>query len=678
MKNSLNLDHTVNSITHLNKNMTVCGGNAAFFERINMDVAVCQQRDLQDLLPDDWWQHIYPLLQPAIEGHSGQACWQIQCHKQGTLSKMAFVSPYFSGDQQVAGITLSVVEQADQLSMQQQLAKILKDFENYKLAIDAHSIVAITDHRGIITHVNEKFCDISQYEYHELVGSTHKIINSGYHPRTFFKTMWKTIAQGQIWKGEICNRTKHGNLYWVDTTIVPLKDNNGLLKNYISIRTDITQLKSSEDHAKYMALYDELTGLPNRRYVKERLKQVIQASKDEQHHSAIMMMDLDNFKTVNDTLGHDYGDHLLKMVAKRVSKCVRETETTARLGGDELLIILSHLSEDEATAHQQAHSIAERISQVIYQPFVLENQVIQTSASIGIFVFKDDSIPQNALLKYADMALYQAKANGKNCICTFDPLMESQVVSRASLISDLRQALIRDEFELYYQAIVDQHKTIIGYEALLRWIHPVRGLILPGEFIEQVEKSDLIHHIGNRVLRMACQQLYQWSQHEHSAHWTVSVNISVQQFRQSDFEDNVMQIIRETEANPHRLRLELTESMFYRDMHSSIQKMKKLIEIGVRFSMDDFGTGYSSLNYLKLLPLDQLKIDRSFVKNIVDNPRDLAIVNTIIRLAHLLDLNIVAEGVETQEQLDCLKENQCFSFQGFLFGQPLPIKTLYD
>lgn len=676
MKNIFNLENTVNSVTYLNQDLTFRWGNLSFFESIGKKASEIQNIPILEIIPHDWCKYIQPLLAPALEGHASQISWQNPSLDTFISYKMVFVAPQYAIDQKIDGILISVFELTEQLSIHQQLERILKDFENYKLAIDAHSIVAITDNRGVITHVNEKFCDISQYEYYELVGTTHKIINSGFHPRSFFKQMWKTIAQGNIWKGEICNRTKQGKLYWVDTTIVPLKDNDGLLKNYISIRTDITQLKSSEDHAKYMALYDELTGLPNRRYVKERLKKVIELSKESQHHSAILMMDLDNFKTVNDTLGHDYGDNLLKMVANRVKKCVRETETIARLGGDELLIILSNLSENEEIAQVQAQAIAERISNSIYQPFNLENQIIQTSVSIGIFVFNDASIPQNELLKYADMALYQAKANGKNCICTFDPLMEQNVISRASLLSDLRQALIRDEFELYYQPIVDQHKKIIGYEALLRWIHPIRGLILPGEFIEQAEKSDLIHLIGNRVLTMACQQLYQWSQNPDSAHWTLSVNISVQQFRKSDFEENIIQIIQDSKANPYRLRLELTESMFYTDMQSSIEKMKKLIEIGVRFSMDDFGTGYSSLNYLKLLPLDQLKIDRSFVKNMVDNSRDIAIVNTIINLAHILDLNVVAEGVETEEQFICLTQNQCFTFQGYLFGRPLPINSI--
>ncbi|WP_338560659.1 putative bifunctional diguanylate cyclase/phosphodiesterase [Acinetobacter sp. KS-LM10] len=559
------------------------------------------------------------------------------------------------------------------MDTQLQLEKIVKDLENYKVAIDAHSIVAITDTRGVITHVNEKFCKISQYSFQELVGSTHKIINSGYHPRTFFSNMWRSIAQGEIWKGEICNRAKNGSLYWVDTTIVPLKDNNAVLQNYISIRTDITELKSSEDRLRYMALHDELTGLPNRRFMQEQMVHVIESGKEQGTHTALMMLDLDNFKNINDTLGHDNGDELLKMVATRLLECVTSKDTIVRLGGDEFLIILPNLSENEEQAHLTVMEIADRVRNRLNDYFILNAQKIHTSPSIGIFNFKNMELPKNELLKYADMALYQAKENGKNCICVFNPIMEQSVLAKAALLTDLRLALLRDEFQLYYQILVDQDKNILGYEALVRWVHPIHGLILPGKFIEEVEKTDLIHELGNKVLIMACRQLKEWSKDPNYADKSISVNISVEQFRKADFDQNVIRIIDEAGIDPRLLRLELTESMFYTDMQNSIEKMKKLIQQGLRFSMDDFGTGYSSLNYLKMLPLDQLKIDRSFVENIAGNPRDFAIVKTIIELALTLDLNVVAEGVETEEQFLLLKENGCNTFQGYYFGRPQAI-----
>lgn len=562
------------------------------------------------------------------------------------------------------------------MNTQIKLEKIIKDFENYKVATDAHSIVAITDTKGVITHVNEKFCQISQYSYHELVGSTHKIINSGYHPRSFFKSMWKSIANGEVWNGEICNQAKDGSLYWVDTTIVPLKDSQGILQNYISIRTDITRLKNSEDHARHMALHDELTGLPNRYFMRNRMQEMTVLSKVNNSHSSLMMLDLDNFKNINDTLGHDYGDQLLKLVASRIQICITEKISIVRLGGDEFLLMLSDLSSDEEEAYAQVMAIAQKVRNVFSLPFILKKQEIYTSSSIGVFIFKDINLPKNELLKYADMALYKAKESGRNCICVFDPQLEQIILAKTTLLSELRLALIRNELELYYQKIVDIDQKIIGYEALLRWHHPTQGLVFPGQFIEEVEKSDLIHEIGHHVLVLACKQLKEWEHNIETADWTISINISAQQFRQIDFDTKIINVVVESEINPKLLRLELTESMFYDDMHHAIEKMKKVMEKGLRFSMDDFGVGYSSLNYLKNLPLDQLKIDRSFVQDIVENPRDLAIIKTIVDLANILNLDVVVEGVETQQQFELLQHNGCKFFQGYYFGKPRPISLI--
>jgi diguanylate cyclase (GGDEF)-like protein/PAS domain S-box-containing protein len=551
-----------------------------------------------------------------------------------------------------------------------QYSKVVNDLENYQVAIDAHSIVAITDTQGVITHVNQKFCDISKYSRDELLGSTHKIINSGCHPRSFFKQMWSTIAQGDIWNGEICNRNKQGELYWVDTTIVPFKDRHGVLQQYIAIRTDITQLKQSEDHARYMALHDELTGLPNRRYMQDYIKQVIASNRSKGTYSAMIMLDLDNFKNINDTLGHSVGDNLLKMVAARLLLNTPQPNSIIRLGGDEFLVILSNLSMQYEEAHDAVLQVANKLKTELNKPYFLNEQSVHTTSSSGVFIFKDFNLSENAFLKYADMALYHAKGNGKNCIAVFDPLIEESIVSKAKLINDLRRALQHDEFELYYQRIVNDSQQIIGYEALIRWQHPEKGLVLPGHFMAEIEKSSMIHEVGKRVLSMACQQLKVWRDNPACAHWTISVNISVGQFRAKNFDQDVIQLVHSFGICPSRLRLELTESMFYTDMDSSIEKMHRLIEAGFNFSMDDFGTGYSSLNYLRMLPLRQLKIDRAFVEHITDNPRDLAIVKTIIALAAALELNVVAEGVETQAQFELLKDNGCTAFQGYYFGRP--------
>lgn len=545
---------------------------------------------------------------------------------------------------------------------------IFKDLENYKIAIDAHSIVAVTDKSGVITHVNEKFCAISKFSSQELIGSTHKIVNSGHHPRSFFVAMWRVISSGNIWNGEICNRNKYGELYWVDTTIVPVKDIHGVLKNYISVRTDITRLKKSEDHAHYMALHDELTGLSNRRFMKDYIKNVMADCVKRNKNAAVIMLDLDNFKIINDTLGHDCGDELLKLVAQRLSNYVSQPHAIIRLGGDEFLIILSDLSIVQQEAVDRAMQIAEEINAAINIPFYLDQQKIQTSVSSGIFIFQ--KIAQSELLKYADIALYHAKDRGKNCICLFDPIMEQKILANALLLNDLRNALVNDEFELYYQPIVNKAQSIIGYEALVRWQHPLKGLVLPNDFIGEIEKTDMIHKLGKKVISLACQQLKKWEKQPEKRQWTISINISVKQFKEPNFDEIVIKLVNQYQINPQLLRLELTESMFYEDMQMSVLKMKKLIKQGFSFSMDDFGTGYSSLNYLKLLPLSQLKIDRTFVKNMNDSIQDLAIVKTIIVLANILDLNVVAEGIETKEQFSLLKHSGCNAFQGYYFGRP--------
>lgn len=556
------------------------------------------------------------------------------------------------------------------MNTQLQLEKIQNDLNNYKVAIDTHSIVAITDPQGVITYVNQKFCHISQYSQAELLGRTHKIINSSYHPSSFFLDIWQTIARGDIWKGEICNRTKHGDLYWVDTTIVPLKDSHGVLKNYISIQTDITQLKKAENQARYLALYDELTGLPNRRFMQEQLMTMMQSRQLNRKYSALMILDLDNFKNINDTLGHACGDELLKMVAVRLKQCITAPNCVVRLGGDEFLILLPALSSVEQQAHEQALHMADQVRQNLNYAFIFQDRMLQTSASIGVYLFSNAELNSSEALKRTDMALYEAKISGKNCISVFDPSLEQRVLKQNYLLSDLRMALHRNEFQIYYQAITDQKQCVVGYESLLRWQHPKHGVIMPADFITLAEQNGLMHDIGQKVLTLACQQLKRWSHNIDSAAWTLSVNISVVQFQHPDFDTCIIQILKETGINPARLRLELTESLFYADLPLAIEKMQNLIRHGLRFSMDDFGTGYSSLNYLKMLPLDQLKIDRSFVEYITDRPRDLAIVRTIIDLAKILEMNVVVEGIESKAQFEVLKANGCDLFQGYFLGRP--------
>ncbi len=437
---------------------------------------------------------------------------------------------------------------------------------------------------------------------------------------------------------------------------------------------DITEWRDAQDKIKNLAFYDHLTGLPNRRLLADRLQQTLASSVRNKRGGAILFIDLDNFKTINDTLGHAYGDLLLQQVATRLTSCVREEDTVARIGGDEFVVMLEYLSADKPEAAMQTEYIGEKILAALSQPYHIASHECRTTGSIGITLFNDRRESTDELLKQADIAMYQAKKAGRNALRFFDAQMQEIVIARATLENELRWALENRQFQLYYQIQVDSFQQPIGAEALIRWNHPERGIVLPEQFIALAEETRLIVPIGQWVLATACAQLKAWEQEEPTRELVLAVNVSAREFRQADFVAQVQATIQFHAINPKRLKLELTESLLLENIEGTVAIMNALNEIGIRFSLDDFGTGYSSLQYLKRLPIDQIKIDQSFVHDLATESEDRAIVRTIIAMAKSLNVDVIAEGVETTGQLKMLLNKGCTHYQGFLFGIPVPIE----
>lgn len=624
-------------------------------------------------ISDLWHQHCAK----AFAGEKTEFYYEYNYADNVTVYREVIVVP----EKNLAGQTLSilclVVDASEKEHAKLKELSALRETEKLRKALDEHAIVAYTDIRGIITSVNDKFCQISQYSRQELIGNSHQLINSKYHPRSFFKDMWLSISTGKIWQGEICNKAKDGSLYWVNTTIMPFLNDRGKPEQYIAIRADITERKLAEQEALRLAYYDELTSLPNRRLLKEQLERSINNSEPNTANvHALLLIDLDNFKDVNDSLGHAMGDELLKQVAMRLQHSTYANQTIARLGGDEFVILIANLATSKQEASIKAGDQAEHIRVALSEPYTLENEIVSVTPSIGVTLLDSTASDAAEFLKQADIAMYQSKARGRNQVTFFDPQLQFALNQRNDILRELVHATDKQELILYYQPIYNQQKAIVGTEALIRWNNSQLGMVPPDQFIPVAEQANHILVIGNWVLHTACQQLQQWASDKQRAHWTIAVNISAKQLQQKDFVDIVTTALTQYQVPPQRLKLEITESMLQEDVDNTIAAMSKLREIGVRFSLDDFGTGYSSLSYLTKLPIDTLKIDRSFVDNMINSKEDTAVVKAILSLAASLKLEVVAEGVETAEQMAFLISAGCQHYQGYLLSKPLPIEQL--
>ena len=538
----------------------------------------------------------------------------------------------------------------------------------------AQEAILITDPDANILRVNQAFEVLAGYSAEELIGKTPRILQSGRHDKAFYQAMWSELLDTGKWSGEIWDRRKDGEIYPKFMTITAVYDDHHQLTHYVAMSSDISQRKQSEQEIHQLAFYDPLTKLPNRRLLLDRLRQAMAVSSRSSRHGALLFLDLDHFKTINDTQGHAMGDLLLIEVAHRLLSCVREGDSVARLGGDEFVVVLEELSSDPDEAATQTDLIAEKLRNELGRPYALKNYECHSTPSIGICLFRGHLESVEDLLKHADVAMYQAKAAGRNAIRFFDPQMQMALDVRTVLETRLRSALARQQFRVYYQAQVGSRGKVTGAEVLLRWEHPEVGLVSPAQFIPLTEETGLIVPIGLWVLETACAQLKTWQHDALTRDLTLAVNVSAKQFRQADFVAQVQRVLLASGAKPSHLKLELTESTVLENVDDTIAKMREIKMLGVSFSMDDFGTGYSSLQYLKRLPLDQIKIDQSFVRDIISDPNDAAIVQTIIAMTEALGLNVIAEGVETEAQRDFLDKHRCHAFQGYLFSKPVPVE----
>jgi len=544
-------------------------------------------------------------------------------------------------------------------------------------AFESREAIFVTDDRKSILRVNRAFVEITGYAANEAIGQTSSLLHTGRQGTAIYDGKWNTVRRDGGWRGELWYRRKSGEEYPVSLTLNSVKGGDGKVTQYVGIFSDISERRTAEESIEQLAFYDPLTHLPNRRLMRDRLQQVLAAGVRSKRKGALMFIDLDNFKALNDVHGHDQGDLLLQQVALRLAACVRQADTVARLGGDEFVVMLIDLSANAAAAAAQAKIASEHVLGALNHSWTLGGHSYHSTASVGVTLFGGDNKTVDELLKQADLAMYQSKAAGGNTLRFFDAQVQATVTARTHLEAELRTAIEAGHFLLHYQPQMDGMTNMVGVEALLRWQHAERGLLLASEFISLAETTGIIQTLGGWVLAKACAQLADWAVQPHLAHLSVSVNVSAKQFHQTDFVDQVLRALNQQPGiDPTKLKLELTEYVMLDDIAGAIEKMAALKTRGVTLSLDDFGTGYSSLTYLKRLPLDQLKIDQSFVHDLLTDPADTAITNTIISLGHSLGLEVVAEGVETEAQRDFLRSHGCDGYQGFLFSKAVDAKEL--
>lgn len=576
---------------------------------------------------------------------------------------------YYDENREFQGYIGSCIDITEMHDSNQNLMIAAKAFETSEGII-------VTDAETKVLRVNSAFTKITGYGEQEVLGNTPALLKSGRQADAFYKTMWETLGRQGVWSGEIWNKRKDGHHYPEWLTISAVLDSvTAKVSHYVGVFEDLSAKHDADEQLQRLAYYDTLTNLPNRRLFGQHVEQAVHAAKRSKTYGAVLLIDLDNFKQVNDAKGHEFGDFLLKEMADRLSSCIRPGDVAGRLGGDEFGILLENLHASEDCAGQLAQQVAIKMIEVLSAPFTLHEIQGEITPSIGIVLFSDDADSSSQLLRYADSAMYAAKNAGRDTFCFFNPSLQARLERRFKLENELRLSTQQGAFKVLYQPQIADGK-ISGAEALVRWMHPYLGMIPPNEFIPLAEENGLIVTIGTFVLRQACEQLQKWSSDPRTRRWTLAVNISARQLFRPDFILTVKTIIEDSRINPEKLKLEITESTMMRDIETASVRLAELSSLGVRISIDDFGTGYSSLAYLVRLPIHQIKIDKSFIDKLLTDNSSATVTKTIISMAHELNMEVIAEGVETQAQADFLTAQGCINFQGYLFGKPMEAENL--